>query len=68
MLAELVRDQLDQGGAWEITSYSVNGTGATKKPYSLSTKAYVMVPNQDTVDTAKEMIRQVIDGGAPLGD
>lgn len=65
ILAELVRDQLDKGGEWEITSYSVNGTGATKKPYSLSTKAYVMVPDQDTVDTAKEMIQNVIDGEAP---
>lgn len=68
VLAELVRDQLDQGGEWNIVSYSVNGSGATKKPYSLSTNAYVMVPNQDTVDTAKEMIQQVIDGEVPSAD
>lgn len=68
VLAELVRDQLDKGGEWNIVSYSVNGSGATKKPYSLSTKAYVMVPNQDTVDTAIKMIRQTINGEVPSAE
>jgi len=61
-IAELVRMQLEEGGSWNIVSYSVDGTGAKKKPYSLSTKAYVMVPNQETVDKAIKKINQVLDG------
>lgn len=62
VLAELVRNQLNDGGSWNIVSYSVDGTGDSKKPYSLSTKAYVMIPNQETVDTAIAMMKQVKDG------
>lgn len=62
VLAGLVRDQLSEGGRWNIVSYSVDGSGASKKPYSLSTNAYVMVPNQDTVNTAIAMMEQVKNG------
>ena len=43
-----------------MVTYSVNGTGGTEKPYSLSTPAYVMIPDQSTVDTAKALIQDVI--------
>lgn len=62
VLAGLVREQLSEGGGWNIVSYSVDGSGASKKPYSLSTNAYVMVPNQDTVNTAIYMMEQVKNG------
>ena len=61
-IASVVRDQLDKGGDWNIVSYSVNGTGDTQIPYSLSVPAYVMIPDQSTVDTAKELMRQVREG------
>ncbi len=61
-IASVVRDQLDKGGDWNIVSYSVNGTGDTQTPYSLSMPAYVMIPDQATVDTAKALIQQVYDG------
>lgn len=61
-LAELVRQQLDEGGSWNIVSYSVNGTGDTRQPYSMSANAYVMIPDQTTVDKAKELMQQVVDG------
>ena len=61
-IAELVRDQLDEGGGWNIVSTSVDGTGASKKPYSLSTYAYVMVPKQETVDKAIKKINMVLNG------
>ena len=61
-IAELVRNQLEEGGSWNIVSISVDGTGATKKPYSMSSKAYVMIPDQETVDAATEKIQQVING------
>ena len=62
VIAELVRDQLDKGGSWNIVSCSVDGTGDTRKPYSLSTGAYVMIPDQSTVDAAIAKIQQVKNG------
>ena len=62
VLADMVRTQLDEGGSWNIVSYSVDGSGASKKPYSLSTNAYVMVPDYDTVTTAIELMNQVKNG------
>lgn len=59
VIAKVVRKQLSEGGSWKVTSYSVDGTGATEMPYSMSTNAYVMVPDYSTVDTAISMIHQV---------
>jgi len=58
-IAELVRTQLSEGGSWNIQSYSVDGTGDTQQPYSMSQAAYVMIPDQTTVDTAKSLMQQV---------
>lgn len=62
VIAGLVRDQLNSGGSWNIVSYSVDGTGDSQKPYSLSTNAYVMIPNYDTVNHAIELMNQVKNG------
>lgn len=62
VLADLVREQLDKGGSWNVVSCSVDGTGDSRKPYSLSTNAYVMIPDQSTVDAAIEKINQVRNG------
>lgn len=62
-LAGLVRMQLSDGGAWNIVTYSVDGTGKRASTYSMSSSVYVMEPDQDTVDHAKELIRQVENGG-----
>ena len=62
MIAELVRDQLDKGGSWNIVSCSVDGTGDTRRPYSMSETAYVMIPDQATVDAAIAKINQVKNG------
>ena len=62
LIAELVRNQLENGGSWNIVSASVDGTGDTRRPYSLSTGAYVMIPNQETVDAAIAKINQVKNG------
>ena len=62
MIAELVRDQLDKGGSWNVVSCSVDGTGDNKVPYSMSTSAYVMIPDQSTVDAAIAKIQQVKNG------
>ena len=62
LISSIIRDQLSDGGSWDISSYSVDGTGDSQVPYSMSQKAYVMVPDQSTVDTAKQMIRDVYEG------
>ena len=40
----------------------MDGTGATEKPYSMSQKAYVMVPDYSTVDKAKDLMAKVRNG------
>ena len=62
LIAEIVREQLDNGGSWNIVTTSVTGTGDTRRPYSLSTGAYVMIPNQESVDAAIAKINQVKNG------
>jgi LCP family protein required for cell wall assembly len=61
-IARLLQKQLATGGSWNVVSYSVDGTGDTQKPYSMSSTAYVMVPDYTTVEHAKELMQQVRDG------
>ena len=61
-IAQILQQQLTNGGDWTIVSYSVNGTGATEKPYSMSQKAYVMVPDYNTVDKAKSLMEMFRNG------
>lgn len=58
-IASVVRDQLDKGGDWNIVTYSVNGTADTQYTYSMNVPLYVMIPDQSTIDVAKELMRQV---------
>lgn len=59
LLTDLVKDQLNGGGAWNVSSYSVDGSGKNASTYSLSTPNYVMVPDMSTVEHAKELIQAV---------
>lgn len=61
-LSSIVRDQLDGMGSWNVVSYSVDGYGDSQIPYSMSQYAYVMVPYEDTIETAKGLIAQVYSG------
>ena len=62
-ISDLVKMQLKDGGTWNIKSYAVTGKGASKKTYSMPKKnAYVMIPDQDSVDFATELIEKVFDG------
>ena len=61
-LSNLVKDQLSDGGSWNVKSYSVDGSGAMSPTYSMSQKLYVMIPDQSTMNQAKTMIQQVING------
>jgi len=61
LIAELVRDQLENGGSWNIVSTSVSGSDSSGYTYSAG-NAYVMVPDQATVDAAIAKINQVKNG------
>lgn len=63
LLTGLVRDQLAQGGSWNVASYSVDGSGMTATTYSMNQPLYVMDPDMSTVEHAKELIRNVVNGG-----
>lgn len=48
---------------WNVNSYAVTGTGGRGETYSMpGWSLYVMYPDEDSVDTAKNLINQVIVG------
>ncbi len=62
-IASLVNMQLDTGGDWTISSNSLTGRDARAYTYSYSGQAlYVMVPYQESIDNAKDMIERVTNG------
>lgn len=56
VMADLVRRQLETGANWEIESYSVNGSDARSTTYSMNQELYVMIPDEATVQQAKEKL------------
>lgn len=61
-ISSIVRGQLENGGEWNMVRYNVSGTGETMKCWSLGLYASVQVPDETTIEKAKELIRQVLDG------
>lgn len=63
VIGDLVSQQLAEGGSWNVVSYSVTGTGAyDSSPAAGGEQLYVMYPNEDSVNRAKQLIQDVIDG------
>ncbi|MCD8380477.1 MAG: LCP family protein [Lachnospiraceae bacterium] len=62
LIASLVSDQLSSGADWEIITYSVDGTGSSQIPWSMSVSAYVMIPDESTVNTAKALMQAMLSG------
>ena len=62
LIGSIVAEQLQNGGAWQIDSYSVDGFGDSQIHYSMIQYAYVMQPDYSTVEHAKKLIRSVLDG------
>lgn len=63
LITALVRDQLANGDDWNIVTYYVSGTGSSEYTYSIpSQKAYVTIPDETTVEMAKDLMQQVRDG------
>ena len=62
-IASLVRQQIAEGSQWDISSYAVTGTGSHGSTYSMgSRQLYVMIPNQESVDKASQLIQRVMAG------
>ena len=61
-ISGIVRQQLENGGDWNITRYAVTGWGDSQQPWSMSQYAYVMWPDEDTVQKAKDLMQAVRDG------
>lgn len=62
-ISKVVKDQLNEGGDWNIVSYNVDGTASYAETYSMSGQSlYVMIPDNSTVETAKALMEQVKDG------
>lgn len=62
LISQIVKSQLSSGGDWNIVSYAVSGSGDSQIPWSMGQPAYVMWPDEGTVETAKTLIQQVKDG------
>lgn len=62
VMSSLVRDQIESGAKWNIVSYAVTGTGDSAMTYSMDIPLFVFIPDMSTVDTAKGLIQQVLNG------
>lgn len=62
LLRDLVKDQIETAPEWNIVSYNVTGDGASANVYSLDIDVFVFLPDYRTVNTAKELIQQVLNG------
>lgn len=61
-ISDLIKYQLNKNPKWQMEQYMVNGTGDTLMCAELGDSAYVMVPDQNTVNTAKDKINAVMQG------
>ncbi len=62
LIRDLVKDQIETAPDWNIVSYAVTGDGASAQVYSMDIDLFVFLPDLRTVNTAKEMIQQVLNG------
>lgn len=60
-ITSLVKLQLNDMSGWNITEYQVDGTGASDYSYALGHNAYVMYPDQATLDQAIALINNTME-------
>ncbi len=62
-ISELVKMQLSDMASWNVKSFAVSGTGGKTTTYSMPTKrSYVMYPDEQQVEYAKELVNKVVAG------
>jgi len=60
-MSDLVKRQISSGTAWQIDTISVDGEGALDYTFTYpEQRLYVMVPDEDTVQAAKQAIREAL--------
>lgn len=60
---QLIKEQVDTMATWHVESYNVNGSNGQSATASWPNQvSYVMIPNQETINTAKSKISQVMRG------
>ena len=62
MITDVVQKVVGNTGEWEVFTFSVDGTEGNEVPYSLTSPVYVMIPDETTVDHAKQLINKVKNG------
>ena len=61
-ITKLINMQLNENIKWQIDTYAVTGTGASKKTYSTGNyNVYVMEPNEESIAEAKQKIKEVME-------
>ena len=61
-ISDLVKMQLDEGGSWNITSYTVAGATGSEYCPALGAYASIMYENEEAIAEAKAMMQAVVDG------
>lgn len=60
-ITTLIKEELTSLTKWEVESISLDGTGSSESTYSMgSQKLYVMIPDETTVNNAKEKINEYL--------
>lgn len=59
-ITSLVKFQINDMSAWSVKQMQVDGTGGTDYAYALGYNAYVMYPDQQTIDQAKAAITETM--------
>lgn len=61
-IKSLVKMQLSDLASWNVTNYVLDGTGSSEYTYSYpSQKLSVVIPDEDSVEEAKELIASIMD-------
>lgn len=58
----LIHNQIDNGGNWTFITTTLDGTGSTEFCAELGDKAYVTIPNEESVQFARTQIQEVLEG------
>lgn len=62
-ISSIIKGQMLNMTSWEIETYSLNGSGASKTTYTYGTeKLYVMIPYEESVLEATKKINEILDG------
>ena len=61
-ISDLVKMQLDEGGSWNIVSYTVAGSTGSEYCPALGAYASIMYENEEAITEAKALMQAVADG------